>query len=235
MFFIFVLGTRCRVKKKGAKKMERHEYKYVITKADRLGLSRKLSAVMKPDVHANSSGRYLIRSIYFENYKDKALREKTDGVPYREKFRIRWYNDDLSYIVLEKKIKSSGLCRKISTRITKDELEKTVGGENGWMISHPSPLVRELYCKMQFLQLRPKTLVSYEREAYTFPAGNVRVTFDSKIKTGASELPATDDPETTVLEVKYDAFLPDAVANLLQSGGFRVGAFSKYGACRRFG
>ena len=30
---------------------------------------------------------------YFDNYRDKALREKIDGVSRREKFRIRYYND----------------------------------------------------------------------------------------------------------------------------------------------
>ena len=32
--------------------------------------------------------------------------------------------------------------------------------------------------------LRPKTIVDYTRDAFVFPAGNVRVTLDYNIRTG---------------------------------------------------
>ena len=38
-----------------------------------------------------------------------------------------------------------------------------------------------------------------------------------------------------VLEVKYDAFLPDFVRDLVQLPNRRTAAFSKYAVCRRFG
>lgn len=77
----------------------RHELKYQIGYLQYLELRSRLTAVMKTDSHAGGDGRYLIRSIYFDNYQDKALREKIDGVSRREKFRIRYYNDDFSYIL----------------------------------------------------------------------------------------------------------------------------------------
>ena len=42
-------------------------------------------------------------------------------------------------------------------------------------------------------------------------------------------------PGDVVLEIKYDAFLPEIISCLLQTEGLRRQAFSKYGACRRFG
>lgn len=36
---------------------------------------------------------------------------------------------------------------------------------------------------MKTQQLRPRVLVSYVREPYVYAAGNVRVTFDSNIRT----------------------------------------------------
>lgn len=36
---------------------------------------------------------------------------------------------------------------------------------------------------MKSQQLRPRVLVSYKREPYVYAAGNVRVTFDSNIRT----------------------------------------------------
>ena len=38
-----------------------------------------------------------------------------------------------------------------------------------------------------------------------------------------------------ILEVKYDAFLPEIIACLLQTETLRQQAFSKYGISRRFG
>ena len=114
-----------------------------------------------------------------------------------------------------------------------------------WVLEHPEPLVGELYCKMKLQQLRPRVLVSYVREPYIYQAGNVRVTFDSHIRTSLFErdfaegtppdISATDAPGDTISEVKFDAFLPEVIRGLLQVGTLRQQAFSKYGACRRFG
>ncbi len=223
----------------------RHELKYPISPADHHALKQRLSAVMQRDPHTRADGLYTIRSVYFDNYRDKALREKVDGVQTREKFRIRYYNDDFSFITLEKKIKHNDLCMKIDAPLTAEEYRRILQAPGPWMLEHPQPLVRELYCKMKTQQLRPRVLVSYVREPYIYDAGNVRVTFDSHIRTslfqrdflrGAiSDISATDAPGDILLEVKFDAFLPEVIRCLLQSGGLRQQAFSKYGSCRRFG
>lgn len=74
----------------------RHEWKHEINYADMLTLRMRLSAVMQRDKHVINNA-YMIRSLYFDTPADTALREKTDGVNFREKFRIRYYNNDLSY------------------------------------------------------------------------------------------------------------------------------------------
>lgn len=223
----------------------RHELKYQISQADYYALRQRLMPVMKRDPHTGTDGRYTIRSVYFDNYRDKALREKVDGVQVRKKFRIRYYNDDFSFITLEKKIKHNNLCMKIDAPLTQEEYLRILREPGSWMLDHPEPLLRELYCKMKIQQLKPRVLVSYVREPYIYDAGNVRVTFDSQIRTslfqnsfeesGLWDISATDAPEDTILEVKFDAFLPDIIACLLQSENIRQQAFSKYGSCRRFG
>ena len=112
-------------------------------------------------------------------------------------------------------------------------------------MTHPSELVRELYCKMKFQQMRPRVLVSYVREPYVYKPGNVRVTFDSQIRSSLfhrelmqenlHDISATDMPGDMILEVKYDAFLPEIIEKLLNLKNVRQQAFSKYGACRRYG
>ena len=223
----------------------RHELKYEINYAQYLPLRQRLRSIMTPDGHTGPDSRYRIRSIYFDNLNDKALREKIDGVSYREKFRIRYYNDDFSYITLEKKIKDGSLCLKYDAPLTRQQYEALVNGETTWMIRHPSPVVRELYAKMRYELLRPRVMVSYLREPYIYRAGNVRVTFDSDIRTSlyhqkfaeetVRDICAADTPQTMILEVKYDSFLPDVIAHLIQMNGVQQQAFSKYAACRRFG
>ncbi len=223
----------------------RHELKYRIPYSDYRALRSRLRRFMKTDPHVNSDGKYTIRSIYFDNSDDKALQEKTAGIPKREKFRIRYYNDDFSFITLEKKMKVDNLCLKYDAVITEEECRAILNGDLDFMKNHPLELVKELYAKMQYQQLRPRVLVSYVREPYIYYAGNVRVTFDSDIRTTlfqrefltekVHDISATDTPQDRFLEVKYDAFLPDVIQDLIQIPSIRQTAFSKYCACRRFG
>ena len=220
----------------------RHEWKHEISYADLLAIRQRLRAVAESDPHA-ANGCYLIRSLYFDNAADKALREKIDGVNLREKFRIRYYNGDTSVIHLEKKSKRAGLGTKYSANLTRDEAQRIVDGDLDWMMDSGRDLVRELYCKMRYQGLRPKTIVDYTREPFIYRPGNVRVTFDYDIRTGLSStdflnpacvtVPAGDAP--ILLEVKWDAFLPDIIRDAVQTPGRRVEAFSKYAQCRIYG
>ena len=223
----------------------RNEIKHFLSPGDKAAVIASLSRVMRPDPHAGPSGCYRIRSLYFDDLWDTALREKRSGVSRREKFRIRYYNDDFSYIVLEKKMKIDRLCLKYSAVITEEECRRILRGDTGFMRAHPDDLVRELYAKMQYQRLKPRVLVSYIREPYIYAAGNVRVTFDSQIRTTlfhrrfpeeqVYDISATDTPQEMILEVKYDAFLPAVIQDLIQVKGIRQHAFSKYAASRRFG
>lgn len=219
----------------------RHEWKHEIDGCDRQILVQRLQMLMQRDRNG-ADGRYKVRSLYFDDWTDRALREKWDGVSRREKFRIRCYNDDPGFIRLEKKSKRAGLCCKQSVQITAEQTQAIVDGDTAWLARSGQPLLEELHRKM-IAGLRPKTIVDYEREAYIYAPGNVRVTFDSDIRTGLNgvqlldfqcvTLPVGDSP--TILEVKWDAFLPDHIRMALQLEDRRAAAFSKYAACRIYG
>ena len=223
----------------------RHEMKYEISYADCVYLRQRLRSVLAMDSNVGGDGSYCVNSIYFDNFNDKALREKRNGLAKREKFRIRYYNEDDSYIRLEKKMKFGSLCKKVSAPLTQSECMKLLGGDVSWMLCHASPLINELYCKMRHELLRPRVLVSYIREPYVYRAGNVRVTFDFDIRStlfhphflegSPADVPVDVDAGKMVMEVKYDEYLPDIILDLIQTVGCRQSAFSKYGACRRFG
>ena len=220
----------------------RHEWKHEISPADRLALRARLRAVCRMDEHA-ADGRYSIRSLYFDTLSDKALREKLDGVDRREKFRIRYYDGDPSLIHLEKKCKVNGLGAKAMATLTAAEAQAIVDGELGWMPGSGRPLIQELYSKMKSQGLRPRTIVDYVREPFVYPPGNVRVTLDYDIRTGLNSIDFLDPSRPTVpvpgspviLEVKWDAFLPDVIRDAVQLEGRRSAPFSKYAACRAYG
>ena len=219
----------------------RHEWKHEIHYGDMMVLRQRLRAVMKPDPHA-VGGSYFIRSLYFDNLEDKALREKIDGVNNREKFRIRFYNHDPSLIHLEKKSKRGGLGTKESAHLTAQEAQSIVDGNWEWMKNAEHYLIRELYSKMRTQGLRPKTIVDYTRDPFVYGPGNVRVTLDYNIRTGLRStdflnpncvtIPVKDSP--AILEVKWDEYLPEIIRHAVQLEGRRVGAFSKYAACRNY-
>ncbi|MBQ7470376.1 MAG: polyphosphate polymerase domain-containing protein [Pseudobutyrivibrio sp.] len=218
----------------------RHEIKHRISRLDMLCIRQRLTAVADCDSHA-TNGRYLIRSLYFDTPDDQALKEKIEGVDKREKFRIRYYDDNLSFIRLEKKSKQNGLGTKDNAKLSAEEAQKIVDGDLEWMGTSEQQLIRELYYKMKNQLLKPKTIVDYEREPFTYAPGNVRVTLDYNIRTGlmctdflkrnVPTIPVNDDP--IILEVKWDEYLPDIIRAAVQIN-VRECAYSKYAECRMF-
>ncbi len=219
----------------------RNELKHLITPGDRAAICANMRAVAQLDPHAREKGFYTIRSLYFDNLRDTALREKLDGVNERNKFRIRYYNGDPSVIHLEKKVKRSGLGYKVSCSLTADEARRIVDGDLGWMPADRRALVVELYARMKGEGLRPKTIVDYERIPFVYGPGNVRVTVDYNIRTGlrctdflnpdCPTIPAGND---IVLEVKWDDFLPGIIRRAVQVKGRQASAYSKYAVCRMY-
>lgn len=220
----------------------RHEWKHEISYADLITVRQRLSAVARPDGHT-ADGKYLVRSLYFDTPTDRALRDKLDGVNRREKFRIRCYDLSPDPIRLEKKIKVNGLCAKVSADLSAEQTRAILSGNTARLTDSPHPLLRELGVKMTLTGLRPRTIVDYTREAFVYPAGNVRVTLDYDIRTGLTSTDLLDPACTTVpaggptiiLEVKWDEFLPDVIRAAVQLHGRRATAFSKYAACRIYG
>lgn len=221
----------------------RHEFKHGINFGEYQVLRSRLRALLPHDANVNGQGEYHIRSLYFDTPTDRALREKIDGVDNRTKFRIRFYNGDTSFMRLEKKAKRHGLCYKDSIPLTAGEAERILLGDVAFLKARGESLAMELYSQMTGSLLRPRTIVDYVREPFCYVPGNVRITLDRDIRTGLGRadfmnmqvpmLPAGDT--AYLLEVKYDAFLPQVVEDLLQLGDRRASAFSKYAACRMYG
>lgn len=220
----------------------RHENKYFISRGGYRMLKSRLAAMMKLDPHTLSAEEnYFIRSVYFDDSLQSALLDKTDGVKDREKFRIRFYNMDDSFIRLESKQKWTDLVRKESVPLTRAQTDAVLKGDVWDLYGSEPPLLRSFYLKYRTRALRPVVLVDYDREAYLFE--DVRITFDLNLHTGQYSTRMFDPDFPTVpvlpddrviLEVKFDRALPDAVFQLLRSVPAARSAISKYTLCRQF-
>ena len=217
----------------------RHELKHQISPQEDLVLSGRLRRLFPHDRHAGADGSYRVTSLYLDTPYDAALREKLDGVDRREKFRLRYYGKELAFFKLEKKYKVKGLCGKGSCRLSREEGERLLRRDFAFLLEKEEPLAREFYAKLR-RGLAPKTVVRYTREAFLYAPGNVRVTLDGDIRAGAPEqflipkklLPALGG--LAVVEVKYDAFLPEIVKLAVQVPNRQGTACSKYALCRRY-
>lgn len=217
----------------------RHEEKHQVNLREALVLSRRLEKLFPRDPHAGPEGSYQVVSLYYDDPYDTALRQKLDGVNRREKFRLRYYGKEPAFFKLEKKYKVKGLCGKRSCRLSREEGERLLRRDFAFLLEKEESLAREFYAKLR-RGLAPKTVVRYTREAFLYAPGNVRVTLDGDIRAGAPErflipqklLPALGG--LAVVEVKYDAFLPEIVKLAVQVPNRQGTACSKYALCRRY-
>ena len=193
------------------------------------------------DPHAGENGSYIVRSLYLDDLFDACLQDNLRGANPRSKFRLRRYNGNKSFLKLEKKIKQSGVSIKESCVLSLDECRAIMNGEIPTAKSNMEPLKQRLLTEVRLRGLLPKTIVTYQRYPFEYPAGNVRVTFDRAL-TYSSEINRflEEDyvafpvmrPEEAIMEVKWTEVMPAHIRGALQSEELIWEAFSKYTVCR---
>lgn len=221
----------------------RHEHKYICSERQLVCIQNRIEPYMSLDGNVGSNGRYTIRSLYFDTYDNACYRDNLAGVDPREKFRLRIYDGDASFIRLELKQKRHGMTRKLSCPIDEALCRKLMSGEPLQPDETDEPLYRKLFLEQSTRLLQPKVIVEYERIPYVYRDGNVRVTFDTNIRSsveigGFLEKSVAARPVMGtgyhVLEVKFDEFIPDFIHHAVQTDRLRQTAFSKYCLCRKY-
>lgn len=221
----------------------RHEYKYPISDIESKILIERLSGIMKLDPHVGTSGKYLISSLYFDDFEDKCFYENENGTDPREKFRIRIYNHSTERISLECKRKERSKTLKTSCKLSQEQVQNILAGKIVECDNDSDPLLRKFMLQQINRNLRPKVIVEYERVPLIYDIGNVRVTFDSQLSSShfVSEFLTGDyicRPVMPIgkllLEVKFDELLPDYIYDALQLNNLTQTAFSKYYLCRKY-
>ena len=217
----------------------RHEYKYLISAADAKLLKLRLKHIMQPDPNTGPSGRYTIRSLYFDDLAHSAFYEKADGICLRSKYRIRIYNYTLKSIKLEKKEKLGNLTRKTAQTIQRSDAKALQRREVPETLEN-GDLLDELWLKIRSEGLRPMVLVDYDRTPFVCADGNTRITLDENLRTRpycanlvaspAAMIPVLEKGQV-ILEVKFDDFLPSYLADALRDIPKANLAISKFALC----
>ncbi len=221
----------------------RHEYKYYLDAMQENILLIRAQGMMQRDKHAGENGFYWIRSLYFDDFDNTCFYENVNGTDRRSKFRIRYYNNNTSYIMLEKKSKVKGMTRKESCRLDVEECRMLMKGEIPEVALDFDDMKRKLFLEMQLRGLQPKVIVTYKRIPFVYSVGNVRVTFDQNISSSVEITKFLDGNYVerpilacggSILEVKWDELLPLHIRDYMKIDGLQWTNFSKYYMCRKY-
>lgn len=218
----------------------RNELKFELSDFDLTRIKNRLIPLMPPDSHQGPDG-YLVRSIYFDDLYDSCLYEKENGIPCREKYRIRIYDNKPDFIRLEKKRKYADMSQKTAQSLNMQDYESLLSadtdGLHDLLSRNRECLLEEFILKVLYKRFSPKCIVEYERFAFTESTGNVRITFDRNIA-GSNQITHFFNSDLFsipvmlqnhhILEIKYDELLPHYILQTLDLGSLRRQSFSKY-------
>lgn len=221
--------------------VSRHEEKYPISFAQFTGLFNDLSSMLVPDPHNHGTG-YLIRSVYFDDYYDSAFYDKVDGNKDRAKLRLRIYSPNDKSVKLELKSKHADAQRKDTIIISVDDANCMLHGDYSFFGRYDGLEDLLLANGIYINGMRPVVFIEYKRLAFMHPLNDIRITLDSDIRSNETEFdlfgsapllyPSTDYYES-LLEVKYNHFLPAYIADILAKYNLNREAYGKYTLSRR--
>jgi len=121
-----------------------------------------------------------VNSIYCDNISYDSAADNIIGLPYRSKYRFRWYGglmDKPNCVTFEKKIKNNRVNTKNSLKLNVFNLDQNKNSS-----SFLDSAIKEVEYKMnQGKLLIPSLGVTYERD-YFEDLNGLRVTFDRNIK-----------------------------------------------------
>lgn len=217
--------------------MFRFEKKYILNNLQVEQIKHRLSPLMELDPILSGKPFYNIRSLYFDDYKDTCLKQVINGISERYKYRIRFYNNNTNYIVLEKKYKINNMTKKTSVEISKEQVDEILNG-NITISKDNDKLINEFYLMIKTKGFKPVAIIDYDRIPYVYDAGCVRITLDFNLSCSYDFKKLFDDDirkiplleqDKTILEVKYNDFIPDYIRFSLQLNELSRTSYSKYG------
>jgi hypothetical protein len=218
-------------------KVYRHELKYYLNKQKAFELIKIISNFMNKDEFNGENGEYFIRSLYFDTYNNLDYYNKLIGVSERKKIRLRIYDFDAKKVKLEIKNRYGPYMMKETVTISSEDATILISGNSNNLLNYQSNITNSIYKLMHHTLYRPTLLVDYEREAYTYPFDNIRITFDKNIRVNNYDFNLFNnkinmtpmlESDVFILEVKYDHMIPSFLLNIISTITAQRSSISKY-------
>ncbi len=222
------------------KNLYRTEYKYLINAKQIQILRSRIKNLFCIDTYCNNENKYNVSSLYFDNYLNKCFYENETGCDPRHKYRIRIYNNSLDLIRFEQKNKINNKIIKYRCDLSFEQADKLIKGKYRINILKDHTLIENFAIKMINEQFKPVVVVSYDRYPYVYKNSNVRVTFDTNIcfskqvhhflNNNFIRMPLYN---ISIMEIKYDSYIPDFILKILDVENLQRISFSKYFISRK--
>ena len=192
-----------------------------------IGLSNNdfFEKILKLNCFHNPYENRKVNSIYFDTNDYSFLRANIDGISFRKKIRIRWYNSDLNNIFFEEKVKRNFLVSKKIEKINfsfyiksfQESLDKYLNSEiNNNLIDSNYKIVLK---------------TNYKRSYWLSNDKKIRATIDTKLKTSPGyDLGKNIYLSDSILEFKYLPRYENYFRNFFKEieSGLRAVKYSKY-------
>ena len=226
------------------RRFNRFELKYLLSLQQAELFKNALRAYLVADEHGNGDGRYPLTSLYYDSPDYRCYWEKVDGVKFRRKLRIRAYGDDQALtqdtpVFVEIKQRVNRVTQK-RRAVLPYAAALQLCNERQLPEHDPDDkaVVDEIYAFLWQYNLRPASIVRYERAALIgtdFDLG-LRVTFDIQLScqfnplrlheppAGMAMLP----PDQVVMEIKANERVPYWLTELVAAHNLKMVRMSKY-------
>jgi hypothetical protein len=228
------------------RKFNRFELKYILTLQQAENFKGALRAYMRPDEHGNDNGRYALTSLYYDSPDLRCYWEKEYGIRFRRKLRLRRYETgetltEETPIFLEIKQRVDRVTQKRRAVLSYGEALRLCNDRQ--MPQHApedKAVIEEIYVFLWQYNLRPASIVCYNRQAFVGSAYDlgVRTTFDTALTFQAHPLHLHEVTQClpmqpanrVVMEIKVNERIPSWLTGLIADHNLRLERVSKY--CR---
>jgi len=202
----------------------RYEKKWVFNKIDKETLFSNL--ISSKLFFREQFEERTVNSIYFDTLNFKSAIDNLSGVSDREKFRVRWYGEDLDLFkqpILENKIKKNFQGQKIYFKL--DEFNNKRFDQNNLL-----NLTKKINDLMPNKNLYPVSMTNYKRIYFISSNNEIRATLDYDLKYKKLSHYIENfflKVEEVILELKYATNIDSYLRNQI-SGITRISKNSKY-------
>ncbi len=226
------------------KVFNRIEKKYLIDKNQKKELLKAIRKRMQKDGYFISE----VLNLYFDNDNYDLIIQSIDRPEFKEKFRARSYGGyDRVFLEIKTKLKGKennvGYKRRIM--ITHKDFNDLIHGKANAVelasrsveTDHDLQIAKEIDYLINHFNLKPKILVTYDRESYK-GEDDLRITFDDNLRYRHKNLNLTKgkrdkiyfkDKYNTIMEVKANGTIPLWLVEIMSKEKIYPQQFSKIG------